>query len=106
MTRPFFRFVRTIRCQSVQKSQFLLAGGLGTSHDNQAMFCLPGTHSKWIFGEKGRIERLTTFMTGELFHLMKTHSISAPFIDVDSEVDLDSPAFADGLALAESQTRG
>ena len=80
----------------------LLAGGLGNIKADQTFFCLPGTHSKWIFGEKGRIERLTTFMTGELFHLMKAHSILAPLIDADSEVDLNSPAFADGLALAQS----
>ena len=80
----------------------LLAGGLGISHDEQAMFCLPGTHSKWISVEKGRIERLTTFMTGELFYLMKAQSILAPLIDNGSEVHLTSPVFAEGLALAES----
>ena len=33
---------------------------------------------------------------------MKEHSILAPLIDAGSEVDLNSSAFADGLALAQS----
>ena len=82
----------------------LLAGRLGNSNADKTLFCLPGTHSKWIFGEKGQIEQLTTFMTGELFHLMKAHSILAPLIDADSEVRLNSSAFAEGLALAQSQS--
>jgi len=80
----------------------LLAGRLGRGQEDKAIFCLPGTHSKWISVEKGRIERLTTFMTGELFHLMKAQSILAPLIDSDSDVRLTSPIFADGLALAAS----
>ena len=80
----------------------LLAGRLGCGQEDKAIFCLPGTHSKWISVEKGRIERLTTFMTGELFHLMKAQSILAPLIDSDSDVRLTSPIFADGLACRHS----
>lgn len=80
----------------------LLAGALGDAGEGQALFCLPGTHSKWVSSESGRIDRLTTYMTGELFQLMRANSILAPLIDNDAEVDLNSQAFADGLALANS----
>lgn len=40
-------------------------------------FLLPGTHSKWVRVENGRIEELVTFMTGELFALMSEHGTLA-----------------------------
>ncbi|GEO85888.1 MULTISPECIES: 2-dehydro-3-deoxygalactonokinase [Alphaproteobacteria] len=47
-----------------------VAGGLC-----DALFCLPGTHSKWVSLEGGRISRFTTVMTGELFQLVSRQSI-------------------------------
>ena len=35
----------------------------------------PGTHSKWVRVEGGRITDLRTAMTGELFAVLRTHSI-------------------------------
>lgn len=37
--------------------------------------CLPGTHSKWIKLQDGEISTFQTVMTGELFALLKDHSI-------------------------------
>ncbi|MCH9644776.1 MAG: 2-dehydro-3-deoxygalactonokinase [Gammaproteobacteria bacterium] len=37
--------------------------------------CLPGTHSKWVRLNDGKIEAFTTYMTGELFSLLTKHSI-------------------------------
>ena len=36
---------------------------------------LPGTHSKWVEVEAGRITALRTYMTGELYAVLKEHSI-------------------------------
>ena len=36
---------------------------------------LPGTHSKWARVSSGRIERFTTYMTGELYAVLREHSI-------------------------------
>ncbi|WP_036165653.1 2-dehydro-3-deoxygalactonokinase [Massilia sp. 9096] len=36
---------------------------------------LPGTHSKWASVEDGRIVRFSTYMTGELFALLRAHSV-------------------------------
>jgi 2-dehydro-3-deoxygalactonokinase len=36
---------------------------------------LPGTHSKWVGMEDGAICRFRTFMTGEIFALLRTHSL-------------------------------
>jgi 2-dehydro-3-deoxygalactonokinase len=36
---------------------------------------LPGTHSKWASVEGGRIAHFATYMTGELFALLRDHSV-------------------------------
>jgi len=40
-----------------------------------ARLVLPGTHSKWVVVRDGRIETFTTYMTGELFAVLRDHSI-------------------------------
>lgn len=40
-------------------------------------FVLPGTHSKWVRIEQGRITEIMTFMTGELFALLSRHGTLA-----------------------------
>lgn len=37
--------------------------------------CMPGTHSKWASLDGTRIERFSTAMTGEMFALLKNHSV-------------------------------
>ncbi len=40
-----------------------------------SLHILPGTHSKWMtLGAAGRIESFQTYMTGELFELLRNHS--------------------------------
>ncbi len=39
------------------------------------MACLPGTHSKWVRVEHGRISGFTTHMTGEAFGALRGHTI-------------------------------
>jgi len=62
-----------------------------------ALFCQPGTHNKWITLEAGRIARFTTALTGELFALLRDHSILAEMMTGDVG---DGPAFRAGLADA------
>jgi 2-dehydro-3-deoxygalactonokinase len=42
---------------------------------SRTLICHPGTHTKWIEADRGAILRFRTVMTGELFALLKTHSI-------------------------------
>jgi 2-dehydro-3-deoxygalactonokinase len=44
------------------------------------LICHPGTHNKWIRLEDGRIASFRTVMTGELFSLLKAHSILADLL--------------------------
>ena len=43
--------------------------------DPDALVCHPGTHNKWVQLRGGRIHWFRTIMTGELFSLLKDHSI-------------------------------
>jgi 2-dehydro-3-deoxygalactonokinase len=40
-----------------------------------SVLVLPGTHCKWARIRGGRIERFTTYLTGELFAMLRDHSI-------------------------------
>lgn len=49
---------------------------LGVIDDSgSALWVLPGTHSKWTRTASGRIEGFATFMTGELYAVLRAHSI-------------------------------
>ncbi len=45
-----------------------------------SILCHPGTHNKWVRLEDGRIAAFRTVMTGELFNLLKEHSILADLL--------------------------
>jgi 2-dehydro-3-deoxygalactonokinase len=41
----------------------------------RAQLVMPGTHSKWVHIREGVIENFITYMTGELFAVLRDHSI-------------------------------
>ena len=43
--------------------------------DPDELVCHPGTHNKWVALRHGQIREFRTVMTGELFSLLKDHSI-------------------------------
>src|SRR6476646_3329052 len=43
--------------------------------DPTGLVCHPGTHNKWATLRRGKISEFRTVMTGELFNLLKEHSI-------------------------------
>jgi 2-dehydro-3-deoxygalactonokinase len=52
-----------------------LAGLLAKLGLDQATACTPGTHSKWVQLDGGRVTSFVTFMTGEMFAVTAEHSI-------------------------------
>ena len=48
-----------------------------------ALFCQPGTHSKWVLVEDARITACKSVMTGELFGLLKRDSVLAEMLAGD-----------------------
>lgn len=51
--------------------------GVATAMTGRALVCMPGTHSKWVTVEDGRVEGFSTYMTGELFDAVSKHTILA-----------------------------
>lgn len=60
---------------------------------------LPGTHSKWVTIEAGEVRGFATFMTGELFAVLKAHSILGRLARGEVE---DEEGFARGVRVGLS----
>ena len=69
---------------------------LGAGVDN-GLVCLPGTHSKWVLMRAGRVERFASYMTGEMYALLREHSM----IGRPATEPADPAGFAQGLDAAE-----
>ena len=76
-----------------------LAGALEQGLDN-ALFCLPGTHSKWALVENGQVRRFSTVMTGELFNLISRQSILRLSVPEDGDAEADPEIFDAAVAQA------
>ncbi|WP_062231509.1 2-dehydro-3-deoxygalactonokinase [Aureimonas sp. N4] len=63
------------------------------------LVCMPGTHSKWVSLSDGVIEAFSTFMTGELFQLLRSQSILKQAVEGEGSVAA-TPAFLDGVRRA------
>jgi 2-dehydro-3-deoxygalactonokinase len=53
----------------------LLGAVISKRVDAMGMVCHPGTHNKWVTLRHGKIDEFRTVMTGEIFNLLKEHSI-------------------------------
>ncbi len=58
------------------------------------LVCHPGTHNKWVHVDDGRIVTFRTVMTGELFSLLRQHSILSDLLSHETDT---GDAFKDGI---------
>jgi 2-dehydro-3-deoxygalactonokinase len=79
-----------------EETQLLGAQALG---QGDGWLVLPGTHSKWVLLRGGRIERMVTYMTGELFASLGKGGTLAALMNAQDTVE-SADAFAQGLELA------
>lgn len=64
------------------------------------VLCLPGTHTKWVLVEDGRVQTFFTTISGELFALFRKHSV---LVDWHEEIDPEKSAtWEQGMARAEA----
>lgn len=68
-----------------------------------ATLVLPGTHSKWVSAQGAHIQGFNTFMTGEVYALLRHQSILARMLAA-GEPELDAAAFDRGVAHAMAST--
>lgn len=69
---------------------------LGSGVADGLVLC-PGTHSKWVTLRGGRIERFASAMTGEMYALLREHSM----IGRPATEPADEAGFEEGLEAAE-----
>ncbi|WP_266036002.1 2-dehydro-3-deoxygalactonokinase [Brucella intermedia] len=62
-----------------------------------AVVVMPGTHAKWVRIADGGLADYRTFMTGEMFALLKDKSVLAGALEGASAVDPNGEAFAAGV---------
>jgi 2-dehydro-3-deoxygalactonokinase len=76
-----------------------LLGALGMDAMDEAVVCIPGTHSKWAVVKAGTVERFATFMTGELFSVVSRETILSHAVAGAEEPD-DISAFKSAVVAA------
>ena len=93
--------LRNARGPDVMRGEETQVIGLMALHKAaaDATVLLPGTHSKWVSLRQGSVVDFCTLMTGELFALLREHSILG--VGVDASVTAgDGDAFLDGVRQA------
>src|SRR5262245_51280938 len=76
-----------------------LLGALGPDAAQDAVVCMPGTHSKWVMVTDSAVGGFATFMTGELFGVVARETIlSHAVAGTDAAEDADS--FKSAVVLA------
>jgi 2-dehydro-3-deoxygalactonokinase len=79
-----------------------LSGMVNVSRD--AIYVLPGTHSKHLYIKNGELVGFNTYMTGEVFNIMASQSILKDSLTVNSDLKYNASewvAFEDGVRESE-----
>lgn len=102
---PPVTIVPGLRCRTPQGGADVMRGEetqvfgwLAAAPERQTgrrLICHPGTHPKWVLVEDGHVTRFQTAMTGELFDILRKHSV----LRDDAPPD-DEAAFAAGVEAA------
>ncbi|GGB65285.1 2-dehydro-3-deoxygalactonokinase [Shewanella inventionis] len=99
-----------LRCQlhnhlhdSMRGEEFHLLGWLAMAPQHlvgKHLVCLPGTHTKWVLIEDGKVVLFKTALTGELYDLLSSNSVLIQEKVSDLEFDFD--AFIQGADFSLS----
>lgn len=100
MIVPGISYQKNQRADVMRGEEVQVLGALAAgAAPEDALFCQPGTHNKWIVTDAGAIVDFTTAMTGELFALLRDHGILAGMLDGPVA---DGPSFRAGLKRGAS----
>jgi 2-dehydro-3-deoxygalactonokinase len=76
------------RADVMRGEEVQLLGAVASKRvDAMGMVCHPGTHNKWVTLRRGRIDEFQTVMTGEIYNLLKEHSILSDLLQGKVEVN-------------------
>lgn len=91
---PGYRYVDPNGLPDVMRGEETQLLGALMLSASDGWFLLPGTHSKWVLLEQGRIVELNTFMTGEFYSLLSQYGTLANVMASQQSVP---EAFSAGL---------
>ncbi len=83
-----------------EETQIVGALALHPALADDAVLVLPGTHSKWARVKSGRVTGFATHMTGELYALLRQHSVLARLMPADGASPASPEAFRQGVDAA------
>jgi 2-dehydro-3-deoxygalactonokinase len=90
---------RLVGAEDVMRGEETQLLGLGTLWRGfSGVVCMPGTHSKWVQLAGRRVQRFATAMTGELFEVLRTHSVLRHSLGGQLHGPDRDQGFSDGLA--------
>ena len=72
---PGVSYLKNHRADVMRGEEVQLLGAVVSGQVGEGLVCHPGTHNKWVTLRDGKITGFRTVMTGELFGLLKEHSI-------------------------------
>lgn len=89
------------RADIMRGEEVQLLGAVATgAAPPDALLCQPGTHCKWAQMRDGLLAAFTTAMTGELFALLRDHSLVGPELAGSAEL---GETFAEGVRRSAEQ---
>ncbi len=94
---PGYRFLDRHGMPDVIRGEEIQVFGALRLGAPEGWFVLPGTHSKWVHVEGGRITEFRTYMTGEFYATLRQHGLLAKLIESEDAVP---EAFHAGLQAA------
>src|SRR5882757_6426188 len=99
---PGVSHVAPDRCDVMrgEEVQFFGAVAAGLAPADR-LLCQPGTHCKWARVEAARIREFSTAMTGEIYSLLRRHSLLTKMLEGEAAI---GPAFRDGVLEGCKQT--
>jgi 2-dehydro-3-deoxygalactonokinase len=83
-----------------EETQIVGALALQPGLAEEAVLVLPGTHSKWARVRGGKVTGFATHMTGELFALLRQHSVLNRLMPADGSSPASPEAFLKGVDAA------
>ena len=85
---PGVSYIDEYRADVMRGEEVQLLGAVAAGQvPADALVCHPGTHNKWVVLDTGRIRSFRTVMTGELFNLLRSHSILSDLLENEAEPD-------------------
>jgi 2-dehydro-3-deoxygalactonokinase len=83
---PGVSYLKNDRADVMRGEEVQLLGGVAAGLiDPDGLVCHPGTHNKWVTLREGKLNAFRTVMTGELFSLLKEHSILSDLLQGEVE---------------------